>query len=70
MMITDGFNPLVVGAIYEICNEETAIVKMMCIVSIPLWSGQYMKCSIQRLRITDRLSGGFNPLVVGAIYEI
>ena len=38
-------------------------------VSIPLWSGQYMKSVSVDVHWAVRLKG-FNPLVVGAIYEI
>ena len=62
------FNPLVVGAIYEIYPGPVARWRAAP-VSIPLWSGQYMKFDLH-LDNPDTMTTRFNPLVVGAIYEI
>ena len=72
---TMRFNPLVVGAIYEIRLRRDGLFRAYPRwVSIPLWSGQYMKYkereAYRKQLEKEEKDLGFNPLVVGAIYEI
>ena len=62
------FNPLVYGAIYEILCLGERRGRRPRQVSIPLYTGQYMK--YKHLKPTGPPTASFNPLVYGAIYEI